>query len=233
MIWSLNSLSALLRRRKPKHQVFQKIIWMRYLQLMNKLTMILVFITVFGCGQTLAQNKSSSQKTAYVANKALFGALGLGYLDDDAEIFATGISWGIGYQQDMRSRLRLVSSLTYGTYSNRGAQDVSDAYVNSLNLKFNINLDVIKINSFALFIGTGIGGNYTSGLVESNYHNRLNFLLNGLVGFRLNPISKRIGYELVLFNGSGSLNKRPYMKYFVEVVMFQARIIFKMNGLSN
>ena len=143
----------------------------------------------------------------------------------------------MGYQRDiLNNRLRLVPSISFGSYANKGTTDVPDAYYNSINLKVNLNFDILKIKAFSLFIGSGLTANYSSGLIgtggwsgrsSSDYFNELNFTLNGLIGLRLNPAKKRIRYELLLLDGSFE-NKN----YFSELTVLRTRIIIKLTGVT-
>ena len=162
----------------------------------------------------------------------LFVGVGIGS-SNNSRAHGLGINWSIGYQRDIwKNRLRIVPSTSFGTYTNKRITDVPDAYYNSINLKVNLNFDVLKIKSFALFIGSGLTANYSSGLIgtggdpgrsSSEYFNESNFTFNGLVGFRLAPPKTRIGYELLLLDGSFE-NKN----YFSELSVLKVRLTMKL-----
>ena len=162
----------------------------------------------------------------------LFVGVGIGS-SNNSRADGLGINWSIGYQRDIwKNRLRIVPSTSFGTYTNKRITDVPDAYYNSINLKVNLNFDVLKIKSFALFIGSGLTANYSSGLIgtggdpgrsSSEYFNESNFTFNGLVGFRLAPPKTRIGYELLLLDGSFE-NKN----YFSELSVLKVRLTMKL-----
>ena len=127
----------------------------------------------------------------------------------------------------------MVSGISFGAYTNTGTTDVPDAYYNSTNLKMNLNFDILKIKIFSLFIGSGLTANYSSGLIgtggyppgrsSSDYFKESNFTFNGMIGLRLNPEQNRIGYELLLLDGSFE-NK----KHFSELTVLRVRIIMKL-----
>lgn len=167
------------------------------------------------------------------SKNTLFGGVGIGS-SYNSRADGLGINWSIGYQRDIwKNRLRIVPSISFGAYTNKGTTDVPDAYYNSVNLKVNLNFDVIKIKAFSLFIGSGLTANYSSGLIgtggwpqgrsSSEYFNESNFTFNGLIGFRLAPPKTRIGYELLLLDGSFE-NKN----YFSELSILKVRLMMKL-----
>ena len=188
-----------------------------------KRTNLLLICLIFGFLKSYGQDFSEN---------SLFGGIGVGS-SNNSRADGLGINWSMGYQRDiLNNRLRLVPSISFGSYANKGTTDVPDAYYNSINLKVNLNFDILKIKAFSLFIGSGLTANYSSGLIgtggwsgrsSSDYFNELNFTLNGLIGLRLNPAKKRIRYELLLLDGSFE-NKN----YFSELTVLRTRIIIKL-----
>ena len=192
---------------------------------MRQSTLILFFI-FYGFFKSYSQDQDFSKNS-------LFGGIGIGSSNNSAA-GGIGINWSIGYQRDIwKNRLRIVPSISFGTYTNKGTTDVPDAYYNSTNLKMNLNFDVLKIKIFSLFIGSGWTANYSSGLIGtggyppgrrfSAYFNESNFTFDGMIGLRLNPAQNRIGYELLLLDGSFE-NK----KHFSELTVLRVRIIMKL-----
>ena len=167
------------------------------------------------------------------SKNSLFVGLGIGS-SNNSRADGFGVNGAIGYQRDIwKNRLRIVPSISYGTYTNKGITDVPDIYYNSVSLKMNLNFDIIKIKAFSLFIGSGLTANYSSGLIgtggwppgrsSSEYFNESNFTFNGLIGFRLTPPKTRIGYELLLLDGSFE-NKN----YFSELSVLKVRLTMKL-----
>jgi hypothetical protein len=166
------------------------------------------------------------------SKNSLFGGVGIGS-SNNSRADGLGINWSIGYQRDVwKNRLRIVPSISFGIYNGNGTRDVPDVYYNSINLKVDLNFDVIKIKTLTLFVGSGLTTNYSSGLIgtggspgnsSSEYFNESNFTFNGLMGFRLFPPKSRIGYELLLLDGSFE-NKN----YFSELTVFKVRLIIKL-----
>ena len=191
--------------------------------IMRKSILILLFI-FSGFFESYSQDFSKN---------SLFGGIGIGS-STNSRVDGFGTNWSIGYQRDIwKNRLRIVSGISFGSYTNIGTTDVPDAYYNSTNLKMNLNFDVLKIKTFSLFIGYGLTANYSSGLIgtggyppgrsSSDYFDESNFTFNGMIGLRLNPAQNRIGYELLLLDGSLE-NKN----YFSELTVLRIRIIMKL-----
>ncbi len=185
---------------------------------------LIPFFLLFGLFGSFCQDFSKS---------SLFGGVGIGY-SDNSRVDGSGTNWSIGYQGDIwKNRLRIVPGISFGTYTNKGTTDASDTYHNSTNLKVNLNFDILKIKTFSLLIGSGLTANYSSGLIGtggfppgrrfSEYFNESNFAFNGLIGLRLNPARHRIGYELLLLDGSSKLNGD-----FSELTLLRARVIMKL-----
>ena len=166
------------------------------------------------------------------SKNAIYASLGVGVSDNSkGETFVTGwgTNWSIGYQRDIwKKRLRIVPSLTFGTYTHRGIQDAGSAFYNSTSLKCNLNFDIIKIKSFSIFFGTGTAINYSNGLTSSVYFNEFIFASNALIGLRINSENNRIAYEWAAINSSLSnvFNGR-IGRDFAETSS-QIRIIFKL-----
>lgn len=166
--------------------------------------------------------------------KATFGSIGISsstnWMTD-----GLGVSVGIGSQKAAwkNDRLRIVPSLNFGIYSNFGTTDVASTQFSSTSLKYNLNFDILKIKSFSVFLGTGLTANYTignrkagvglSGQIAARNFNKAHFAFNALLGFRLNPKEKRVGYELLLLNGVIGITE----EYFSELAIFQFRIFVK------
>ncbi len=162
------------------------------------------------------------------SNNSLLGSVGVG-VSDNLKADGEGIYFGIGYQKDiLGNRLRFVPVLTFGTFKS-SADDASYAYFQSSSLRVNLNFDIIKIKSFSIFIGTGVTGNYSSGLKSGRgYFKETHFGLNGLFGLRINPLKKRIGYELKIID----LTLEPsYQEGFFEGGVFRFRLLIKLNKL--
>lgn len=187
---------------------------------MKKTKLILILLL-------LASLKSYSHD---FSKRSLFGGIGIGF-SDNPRADGLGIHGSIGYQRNLwKDRLRIVPSVTFGTYTSKGIDDVPDAYFTSTNLKLNLNLDVLKIKAFSVFVGSGLTANYSSGLIgtggdpgrtSSAYFNEFIFAFNGLLGLKLNPVNNRIGYELLLLDGS-------FGNDFTELSILKARIIVKL-----
>ncbi len=148
-----------------------------------------------------------------------------------------GMQWGVGYQQAIcKDRLRWVPSFTFGKYSSEGIDDAPHAYFNTISLKNNLSLDVVKISAFSLAMGTGLTLNYSSGLsgpavdhiqIESSggYFSNFNVAVNVSMGFRFQPIGKKISYEFYIFDAS-----LPNGDSFAEVAVAQFSLILNLNG---
>ncbi|PWJ38495.1 hypothetical protein [Sediminitomix flava] len=162
------------------------------------------------------------------SDKALMA--GVGYaLSSNRESDGQGMSYQFGYQLPIgiKKRIRFIPSLTFGTFTENGfdTEFGINSYFNSTNLKLDLNFDVIKIESFSFILGTGIGGNYSTGLTIAGTSNTIresHLTTNLLLGFRVNPPNHRLGYELNLFNAS--LN---FMSWYAEASPFQFRVFWK------
>lgn len=151
----------------------------------------------------------------------LFGGIGYGVsapphrviARDDMSLLGDGMVLSIGYQRDIwKNRLRVVPSLSFGTHVGGDMVISPQMYFNSTNIKVNVNYDVFKIKTFALFIGTGLTVNYMAGVVDAYSSpsggrpflafREGNFTFNGVMGFRIIPKNSRIGYELLLMDVS-------------------------------
>ena len=190
-----------------------------------KKTILILFSVYFGIFKSYSQE---------FPRNYFFGGIGIGN-SANTRADGLGMNWSIGYQRDIwKNRLRIVPSISFGTYTNKGTTDVPDAYYNSTNLKVNLNFDVLKIKTFSLFIGSGLTVNNSSGLIGtggwpsgrrySEYFNESSFTFNGLIGLKLNPTKNRIGYELLLLDGSFE-NKKDFSKLSV----LKVRVIMKLN----
>ena len=77
------------------------------------------------------------------SKNALFVGVGIG-ASNNSRMDGLGINWSIGYQRDIwKRRLRIIPSLSFGAYTNKGTTDVPDAYYNSTSLKCNLNFDIL------------------------------------------------------------------------------------------
>lgn len=160
---------------------------------------------------------------------ALFGSTGLSIVDAQA-VSGAGLAVGVGYQRTLgKPWLRLVPSLNFASYTNQGTDDVPDAFQNSTSLKIDLNADVLTAGAFSVVVGVGLTGNHAAGLLgtggnpgrrSSEYFSRVHLAVNGLMGFRLVPVSSRVGYELLLVNAAFG-GKR----FGEEIGLFQARVL--------
>ena len=167
------------------------------------------------------------------SKNSLFVGLGLG-MSENSEINGVGTNWTIGYQNDIRNtRFKLVRSIRFGTYTDILIKDIPQTHFNSINLNVNLNFDLFNVRGFSVFIGSGLTGNFSFGLIgsggwyerlSSNHFRDFNLAINGLSGFRLNPSKKRIGYELLLFPVNFGLNDSS----FLELSVVQMRVIIKL-----
>ena len=158
------------------------------------LLLVLALGIVMGYGQDRSKN-------------AVFGSRGWG--DSNGKL---GINGSVGFQRQLwKDRLRIVPSISFGTYTAKPITGAPDAYSSSTNLKINLNFDILKMKNFSMFFGSGFVINYTSGLLgtggepgrtTSEYFNKTNIGLNGLLGLRLMPSQSRFGYELLLLDGT-------------------------------
>ncbi len=190
---------------------------------MIKIKLVLFFL-LFGLFGSFCQDFSKS---------SLFGGVGFGH-SKNSRVDGLGTNWSIGYQGDIwKNRLRIVPCVSFGTYS-RTLSTFVDEHYNSTSLKVNLNFDILKIKTFSLLIGSGLAVNISSGLVyktsvsgrrssSEKFNDESNFAFNGLIGLRLNPAQNRIGYELLLLDGSSKLGGD-----FSELTFLRARIIMKL-----
>ena len=134
-----------------------------------------------------------------------------------------GITWSIGHQRALwNNRVRLVNSLNLGNYTSKGILDAADLNANYTSLRTNLNFDVLRIQSFSVFIGSGLSLNHSSGLSRfSGYFNGTYFAINGLLGLKINPKNKRLSYELLLVDFASKSG-------FLELSMLKFRMVVKL-----
>lgn len=166
----------------------------------------------------------------------VFVQSGLSYAENKV-VDGIGIQWGVGYQQAIwKDRLRWVPSFIIGKYNSKVIDDAPDAYFNSLSLKNNVNLDVFKIKAFSLLVGTGLTLNYSSGLsgpavdhiqieASGGYFNNFNLAVNASMGFRFQPMGRKISYEFYIFDASV-----PNGNSFAEFAIAQFRLVINLNS---
>ena len=167
------------------------------------------------------------------SKNAIYASLGVGFYVNEKgknNLNGVGTHWSMGYQRDIwKNRLRIVPSLTFGTYTHKGITTrYHSAFYNSTSLKCNLNFDIIKIKSFSIFIGLGTAINYSNGLTSSAYFNEFLFAYSVQAGLRINSENNRIAYELVAINSR--FDKKAFSNKrggFVEESP-QIRIIFKL-----
>jgi hypothetical protein len=202
---------------------------------MKNLLLVLFFLLYINFSNSiLAQNDFPSP--------TLFSSVGFTVAETEDISWGNGFSFGIGYQRNIFSnstnnRLRFVPSLSFGGYRSTHAH-FADAYYSSYNLKTNINFDIIRIKSFSVFLGTGVTLNYMNGYVgtggypddpnttpsrKNYYFDDTNFAINGMVGFRLNPKGKRLGYELKLLEFNSVPNRYGNISEFTPIAI---RLLF-------
>ncbi len=196
---------------------------------MIKIKLVLFFL-LFGLFESFCQDFSKS---------SLFGGVGVGSSKNSRVNHGLGFNWSIGYQGDIwKNRLRIVPGVSFGAYSPTSSTSVG-AHYNSTSLKVNLNFDILKIKTFSLLIGSGLAVNISSGLIvyealasrrrsSSERFNESHFIFSGLIGLRLNPARHRIGYELLLFDGSSKLGGEFEKKFFSELTFLRARVIMKL-----
>jgi hypothetical protein len=188
--------------------------------IMKKIKLILLLLLI-GYLKSYSQDFSKS---------SLFVGVGVGSSNNSRAV-GLGINGTIGYQRSIwNNRLQAVPSFSFGTYSHKAIDDVPDAFYSSTNLKLNLNFDIFKVKAFSLFVGSGVAANYSSGLIgtggdtgrnTSEYFNQFNLAVNGLLGLKLNPAKNRIGYELLLIDGSFNNN-------FSEISILKLRVTMKL-----
>jgi hypothetical protein len=101
------------------------------------------------------------------SKKALHIGLGLG-MSENSEINGVRTNWTIGYQNDIsNTRFKLVRSIRFGTYTDILIQDIPQTHFNSINLNVNLNFDLFNVRGFSVFIGSGLTGNFSFGLIGS------------------------------------------------------------------
>ena len=146
-----------------------------------------------------------------ISRGGFFGGAGIGF-SNNANAEGLGINGTVGFQRAIwNDRLRIVPGISFGAYGNNSIDGVADAFFNSTNLQINLNFDLLKVKSLSILVGSGITANYFTGLIgtggdpgrnSSEFFNEFNFAFNGLLGLKLNPEKNRIGYELLLLEGS-------------------------------
>ncbi|GAA4843478.1 hypothetical protein [Algivirga pacifica] len=164
---------------------------------------LFILITLMFSSQLLlAQHRSTPSPSI------LFSA---GYAYSNMANGGGGLQLGVGTQLSISNRLRFEPEITVGMYSN-WAEDVPKAHYNITSVNLNLHGDVVDITpNFSFFMGTGLQGNYFSGL-RSGWLPRDEFVseffygtavaVNGFLGFRAYNPSRKTNFELKLFNFS-------------------------------
>jgi len=180
-----------------------------------------------------------SLKSAFTqehTKNALTYSLGIGAAEN-SKSEGLGITFGLGYQREVwNDRFRIHPNFSFGIFNNAQTTDVSDVHFNTINLRLDLNYDLLRIKAFSLFIGTGVTVSHSIGLLgtggrgidgpsrtSSDFFRETNFAGNGLIGLRFNPQKRKMAYELLLLNGSLGV-KSDY----VELKVFQVRMVRKL-----
>jgi hypothetical protein len=129
--------------------------------------------------------------------------------------------------------------LTWGTFDNQLTTDARDMYFSSRSIKLDLNFDVLKLGTFTTFIGTGITGNLSSGLVgtggsnqarSSYFFKEKHFAFNYALGFRIYSQNNRLAYELRLLE----LAIEPtYEEDFFEGSVLKFQLIYNIKKVGN
>lgn len=118
----------------------------------------------------------------------------------------------IGYQRSSwNNRFRLNPNITTGGFLPLLMTDVRDQYYRTTSLGFYGYLDIIKIKSFSIYVGTGGLINYSRGLLgtggwpdennnESEYFIELYYGGHLSGGIRVDKPDKRLAYEISPLN---------------------------------
>jgi hypothetical protein len=147
-----------------------------------------------------------------------------------------GFIYSLGYQLDMwKGRLRFNPNFSIGHYSSKFITDARDQYFISRNIETNLYLDLIKIKAFSLVAGCGgvvcnlkglKGTEVTYGMYmpqqKSEYFSNYYYgaYLGG--GFRINPPSRRIAFNIMPINihVGNSYFTEFYAKFEIDVKLY-------------
>ncbi|MDE0470823.1 MAG: hypothetical protein OXH57_02690 [Ekhidna sp.] len=133
-----------------------------------------------------------------------------------------GVIFGAGIQQPIvKERLRSHANVTYARYFAAGIGQQRSEF-GSLSMRYDLNVDAIKIRRFTLLLGTGLGVNWSSGWISklSNRFSNAELFLSALGGVRI-LAEEGLKYEVLLLNlgvGGGS------EETFVSGAFLQVRI---------
>lgn len=163
----------------------------------------------------------------------------LGMYDGDF-LSGEGVDFGIGYQRKIfNDRFRLHASANFGAYE-ENTKDGADLYFSSMDVKADINYDLIRYRSFSLIVGTGLMYEYTRGIIdpgvliiqtedyliylhrETTFFGKSNVGVNLLAGLRYNPSSEKYAIELLPLYTSVGLEENYYK------LMAQMRMVYKL-----
>ena len=174
------------------------------------------------------------------SDRSLFIGTGIGFSTNPTSE-GLGLIHGLGYQTGIwKERLRLVPQITWGAFDNYGDTHVPDVHFYSRSAKIDLNFDLLKIKAFSLFIGTGVTGNLTTGLVGPDgyriprrplrFFRESHVALNGTLGFRFHTRNKRLAYELKLFEAA---TDPAFQEEFVEGALFKVQLIYNIKSADN
>ena len=153
---------------------------------------------------------------------------------------AGGAAWamGVGVQRPIgNGRFRHHPSLTYGRYAGVGLffPLAGTSEFDSFSIRYDINVDIIKIKNFSFFAGGGLGMNWSSGWNEGLFGTEQQFkhsaFFNSLLGgIRVKPERGPFG-EMVILNAERGLRRGferrlgvRFEKRFASIGFLQFRI---------
>lgn len=185
---------------------------------------LIILLVILSIKLSFAQNLSE---------KSLTYSLGMGVADND-KTGGLGMTFGLGYQKEVwNDRFRIHPNFSFGIFNNTQTRDAPDAHFSTINLRLDLNYDLLKIKAFSLFIGTGVTVSHSIGLLgtggrgidgqsrtSSDFFRETNLAGNGLIGLRFNPQKRKMAYELLLLNGTIGIEK-----VYAELKVFQVRIV--------
>ena len=152
-------------------------------------------------------------KVAYTqdfSNKSYKFGLGLGVNEGDIES-GIGFIYSFGLQNTHKNdRFRYGPNFYTGTFLPLGITDVGDQYYKISNLSFNGYADVIRLNTFSVFVGTGLFVNYSRGMIgatgwgiersRDEFIRKLYYGINVIGGVRIDDPKRKMVLEISPIN---------------------------------